>query len=269
MRTFNLKKALVTLTAVAGLVLVPVSTHAASDWGPTNRATFTMANPATYVTFNSITDNTQAVGDERHFYTANQTGVANYTHSLAVTDNEEVTLRIYYHNDAAANLNLVAMNSTVKMTLPTTASTDQSSVAYISATNANPTSVWDTIHLTASKPFTVEYEAGSAKLYNKVFNGASLSDSIVTTGAPIGYNEIDGKVPGCLNFSGYVTIKVRVHIPTTPPPPTPPSTPPSTPTPPAPTQLVNTGPGSDVAIFVGATVAGTFGYRWFLSRKRA
>lgn len=266
MRLFKLKKTLIALAAAA-LIVVPVATHAMSEWGP-DRPTFTMANPATYVTFNSITDNTQAIGDERHFYTANQTGVANYTHSLAVTDNEEVTLRIYYHNNAAANLNLIAFNTNVKMTLPTTAATDQSSVAFISASNANPTSVFDTVHLTSSKPFTVEYEAGSAKLFNNALNGASLSDSIVTNaGAPIGFDKIDGQVPGCLNFSGYVTIKVRVHVPQLPPPPTPPTPPTTPPAPAAPTKLVNTGPGSDAAVFAVVTVAGTIGYRLYLGRR--
>jgi hypothetical protein len=219
MRKHLLRKALMVL-GVVGVLAVPMAAKALDEWGPQNRPTFTMSHPATYVTFNSITDNTQAIGDERHFYTANQTGVANYSHNLPVTDNEEVTLRLYYHNNAAANLNLVAFNTNVKMQLPSTAATDQSTVAFISATNANPTSVWDTVHMTNAQPFTMDYEAGSAKLFNNALNGASLSDNIVTSaGAPIGFDKLDGKVPGCLNFSGYVTIKVKIHV--TPPPTTP------------------------------------------------
>jgi hypothetical protein len=55
---------------------------------------------------------------------------------------------------------------------------------------------------------------------------------------------------------------------TTPPTVTPPSTPPATPAAPTtPTALVNTGPGSVVGLFAAATTAGTFGYRWMLSRR--
>lgn len=190
------KKAAITLTALAGLLAIPI-VHAASGWGP-DRPTYTWAHPADHITFNSITDNPVA-GDERQFYTANQVGVANYSHSLPVTDNEEVTLRAYFHNNASADLNLVAHNTTMKMTLPSGEATDQTTQAYISADNANPTSVWDTVHLTSDKAFTLEYEQGSAKLFNNVFkSGTALSDSIVTaSGAPLGYDKIDGNVPGC------------------------------------------------------------------------
>jgi hypothetical protein len=51
----------------------------------------------------------------------------------------------------------------------------------------------------------------------------------------------------------------------TPPVITPPSTPPATPA--APTALVNTGPGSVIAIFAVATAAGTFLYRRMLTRR--
>lgn len=264
MRAFSkLKKVLIGLTVVGLLAGVPVA-KALSEWGP-DRPTFTMANPATYITFNSMTDNSQAIGDERHFYTANTSGVANYTHSLPVQDGQDIKLRVYFHNNAAANLNLVAQNTRVKMTLPASEAKDQASVAYISADNANPTQVWDTVHLTSDKAFTLEYVKGSARLFNNVFTGAgtALSDSIVTdSGAQVGFDAVNGRVPGCLNFSGYATITVKIHVPTLPPPPEKPK-PPVTP----PSNLVNTGPGEVAALFSGATVAGAAGYRMVLARR--
>lgn len=214
----NLRKTAIAI-ALAGFTLIPVATHALDEWGPQNRPPFTWANPATYVTFNSITDNPVA-GDERRFYTANQVGVDTHSHNLAVSDGEEVTLRTYFHNNAAADLNLVAHNTRVKMTVPSGEATDQTSVSYISADNANPVSVWDSLHLTSDKAFSLEYEAGSAKLFNNVFTaGTSISDSIVTdAGAPVGYDKVDGNVPGCSEFSGWVTIRVKVHMKETPPP---------------------------------------------------
>ena len=56
-------------TLVVASLIVPASLHA---WGP-SRATFTMQNPATYVTFNSLTDNPN-LGDERNFTSVREVG---------------------------------------------------------------------------------------------------------------------------------------------------------------------------------------------------
>lgn len=62
-----------------------------------------------------------------------------------------------------------------------------------------------------------------------------------------------------------VTFKTNVPPTVTPPPVTPPTTPPATPA--APTALVNTGPGSVVALFAAATGAGMFIYRKMITRR--
>ncbi len=226
MRMLNLKNIFKTgllLLSVAGIALVP-GTQAAAEWGPQDRQTYTWANPASSITFNSITDNPVA-GDERHFHTANQSGVANYTHSLPVTDGETVTLRTYFHNNASADLNLVATNTRVKMLLDkaSTPTTDQTSVSHISADNAVPGDVWDTVHLTSAQPITLDYQEGSARLTNNIFpsasGGTALSDDVITNaGALVGYDALNGQVPGCNQFSGWVTIKVVVHVQQTQPP---------------------------------------------------
>lgn len=202
-------------TAVAGAAVV----YAAANWGP-SRPTFTWANPATYVTFNSITDN-PSYGDERQLLEARDANASTSTYAkqMAVTDNEEVVLEAYFHNNAASNLNLVAKNTQMKFTLPTASATNIDPTAYISADNATPSQVWANVELTNSQPFTVSYVPGSAQLWTNYVNGAQVNDSIVNGGALIGTNGTDGKVPGCAQFSGYVTIRVRVHV--TPPAPQP------------------------------------------------
>ncbi len=215
MRIFTKRRAgLIGLALATSLAFTAVA-HAVT-WGPA-RPTFTWANPASYITFNSITDN-PSVGDERTFLTVKDASSSGPVQgSVNVHDNEELIFRVYFHNNAASNLNLVAHNTRVKILLPHTASTSTYAAGYISADNANPVVVAATADLTGSSPFTVEYEAGTAQLWNGVFRGAQLNDSIVTTtGAQVGYNAIDGNVPGCSEFSGFVTIKVRVHMPTTP-----------------------------------------------------
>ncbi|HVS79062.1 MAG TPA: PKD domain-containing protein [Candidatus Saccharimonadales bacterium] len=195
-------------TGIAGAAAV----LAATNWGP-SRPTFTWASPATYVTFNSITDN-PSYGDERQLLEARDLNspTTDYAKTTTVTDGEDVVLEVYFHNDAASNLALVANNTKVKFDLPTTSATTLSPTAYISADNANPGQVWASADLTSSQPFTISYEPGSAKLYTNYVNGIQISDAVANGGTLIGSNGPDGKVPGCAQNSGYVTIRVKVHM---------------------------------------------------------
>ena len=212
MSKFTFKQKLTTLMlAVLGAILVPAAI-ALAGWGP-GRPSFTWNSPPNYITFNSFTNNPVA-GDERPFFSGKVSSApGNVVDLIQVNDNDQLTLRVYFHNNAAANLNLVAKNTKVRISLPKTPSTYTWSSAYISADNANPGIVSDSVDLAGSQPFTVEYIPGSAILQNNVFpNGTPLSDSIVSTGALVGYNAIDGNVPGCEQFSGWVTIKIKVKM---------------------------------------------------------
>lgn len=212
MRIFNtLRSRMIAAGIVTGIAAASaVAVHA--GWGP-DRPTFTWAHPATYVTFNSMTDNPK-YGDERPFYDVRDANSNTNQDKINVHDNQELVFRVYYHNNAASNLNKVAKNTHVSMLLPKTPSTNTWSTAYISADNASPKVVGDTVELTGDLPFTLEYEKGTAQLWNNVFRGKALSDDITTSsGALIGYDKIDGKVPGCEQYSGYITIKVKVHMP--------------------------------------------------------
>jgi hypothetical protein len=217
MSIFNIVRNKVARVVVVGaaLVLIPAST-ALAGWGPA-RTTFTWNSPATYITFNSITDNPQ-FGDERAFFDGRDAASSTWSDNLSVSDNEELVLRIYYHNDASSNLNLVANNTRVRIALPHTAATSTYANAHISASNANPGDVADTVNFYGTNPFTMEYVPGSAQIWNNVLRGTQMSDDIVTSnGALVGYSQLDGKIQGCAEFSGYVTIKVRVHMQTPPP----------------------------------------------------
>lgn len=218
MRIFKItRKRLVVLALVASLALVPVmglKNNAKATWGPvSNRPTYTWANPADHITFDSITNN-PVVGDERPFFSGKViTDSGNVVDIIQVNDNDEVSLRVFFHNDAASNLNLVATNTRVQIQLPHTEATTTFALADITADNATPGDIWDTVNFTGARPFTMEYEPGTAQLWNNVFQGLTLSDNIVTSGGTlIGYNSADGRVPGCEQYSGYVTIKVRIHM---------------------------------------------------------
>lgn len=203
---------------VASLSLVATA-HA---WFP-NRPTYTIEQPANHVTFNSITNNPNE-GDERAFFEAKDAAhqqTDGFSHTVNVKDSDELLLRVYVHNNAADHLNGtnfngsgVARNTKVRIHLPTATASALRANAYISADNAQPREVADTIDLKSNGFFNLEYVPGSARQYtNAVPSGIKLADSIVTSGAPIGYNKADGVVPGCFEYSSIVTIKVKVKKP--------------------------------------------------------
>ncbi len=205
---------------IAAAIIIPTASFAV--WGP-SRTLFTTAHPAGYVTFNSITDN-PAQGNETNFVQVKEATASNSTYAENVTLNagKEYTVFVYYHNNAASNLNAsgkgVALNAYVKAQIPAVVakgSTGTKAVGYVGASNASPTEVFDDISFSnaSAGDIALRYVGGSAKIYNKgALNGTTLSDNIVTTGAPIGFDTL-GTIPGCNEFAGYVTFNVKADQP--------------------------------------------------------
>ena len=71
------KRYAVLTAALLAAVIVPAALNA---WVPSDRATFTWDKPATYVTFNSMTNNPKQ-GDERDFFK-----IRDYTNNGNFTD---------------------------------------------------------------------------------------------------------------------------------------------------------------------------------------
>lgn len=215
----------------AAAVVIPATLFA---WGPATRVTFTMAHPADYVTFNSITDN-QTFGDERNFVQVrNATDNTQFGENTTLTPGKEYEVRAYYHNNASTSLNDAAHNyagiatgAFMRTEIPATvAGGAQARVtSFVGATNAKHldaagnnlgNQVWDEAFGTNSTNSTIalNYIAGSARIQsNGAVNGKTVSDTLFTTGAPIGYSALDGKLPGCLQYSGYVTYRFKVNQP--------------------------------------------------------
>lgn len=205
----KLPKRLVPVLAVVAAIAVPVAIAA---WGP-SRATYTVANPANEVVFNSITDN-PVFGDERNFVNVRDAAIntdGGWQDNLTVQPGKEYTVRVYVHNNAHQDLNLKALNTRVKASVPTNTAKDISISGFVSASNANPTEVWDDIHFNSAKDFNLVYVPGSAEIYNNATgtSGKKLSDSIVTSaGAPVSFTE-EGVIPGCFKYASYVYFKVK------------------------------------------------------------
>jgi uncharacterized repeat protein (TIGR01451 family) len=168
--------------------------------------------------FNSFI-NTPSYGDERAFADArrsDQTAAGSYENVLPDVNkgSKEVVIRTYVHNNANQSTNAsglgVAKGTKVRIDLPEATSNVLRARSYISADNA--ALVEDTVDLTGTQNFRVEYVPGSAKIYNNTAfsGGKQLSDSIVTTGALIGDNALDGEVPGCFEYESTVFITVKI-----------------------------------------------------------
>lgn len=216
------------LGIAAAAVVTVASAVSVFAWGP-SRATYTMANPADHITFNSIVDNNQEVGDERYFVSASPyTGNASnnvWSDNTVVEDGKEYVVRMYVHNNAASNLNLIAKDVRAYINLPTEASDSITVEGTIYSSNANPTKVWDQTNFTSKngENFNLTYVEGSAKYYNTkngVLREFSLDtanyDLFTNKGVLLGYDSMNGEIPGCIEYSGYVTFHVKAQYEVTP-----------------------------------------------------
>ena len=199
---------------ISGSVLVAAIAPALVwAWGP-SRPSFTIEKPADYITFNSITNNPVIGGDEKDFVGIREVGSnAKWTNNMKVQNGKEYYVRMYVHNNAASNLNLVAENVVAKLNVPTTTAKNVTVQGQISASNAKPNTVWDEATFSSDNDFNLAYVAGSALFENNGMGTTKLPDSIVNnTGATLGYSKLDGKIPGCFQYAGYVTVKVKAQV---------------------------------------------------------
>ena len=210
----------------------------ANAWGPI-RDTYTMKVPADHVTFNSITDD-PSWGDERGFTLIKDvTGSENnmdtasagdFAETAEAKDGHTYMVKMFIHNNAAANLNLFANNTRLMAYMPTASGDSAMIQGTIAADNCgantagaagSPCAFWDEAYLIAPEDgndFKVSYVSGSGRYYNNVSlaadnkDGFALPDSIVTKdGAKVGYEQMDGQMQGCFQYSGYATFLVRVE----------------------------------------------------------
>lgn len=213
-------KRVAAITVVAAAVLVPAALFA---WGP-DRPTYTIEQPADHVVFNSITNN-PAHGDERNFVQIKEASASNstYAEEVALQPGKEYEVFVYFHNNASSTLNDaahqykgIALNTKMRVQMPASVQAGEKArfTGIVSADNANPQQVWDEAYGSSSSAVALRYVQNSAVIHSfGAVNGKTLPDSLVSTGTPLGYNALDGKVPGCNEFSGYVTFRFKVDQP--------------------------------------------------------
>lgn len=197
---------------------IGIATVAIAGFGPDRETRVWSAaeNGFDHVTFNSYTGVPNGIGDERDFLRGVQVGRdANWIDPVnSVTQDAEIEAKIYIHNNADPALNDtpgnpgIAKNVTVKVELPSGIAQTQDVKALIGASNAVPTSIFDTLSLTGDqgRVFELAYVPGSAKLIDGGVT-TTISDNLVTTGATLA----DQK--GCFEFIREITFRLKVKMP--------------------------------------------------------
>lgn len=203
-------------------MIFPVGeTYASTAWGP-ERPTYTWQKPADHATINSITDD-PVMGDERNFVRIKKVGTSDkYSDRVVAEPGAEYEVQVFFHNNAAANLNdasgrTFAQNIRLRMDeIAESITSGQYAVikGTIFADNTSPKEVWDTAYIQANETVSLRYINGSARINNHgKLNGKIIDDEALFGkkfgGTFLGYNQ-GGLLPGCNEYSGNVTFRIRV-----------------------------------------------------------
>lgn len=184
--------------------------------------------PEDKIVFNSISDS--VIGHEFNYVGAREgilradgrcEGVPGKNvwngNDIDVEDGKIYLIRLYVHNNNPYGIDNneagVAEDVRVAFSIPSTSSTQVQVNGFISSSNATPDKYVDYVNFNSEVPFHLEYIDGSALLENNGIGkgGLSLPDEVVNTvdGTLIGYDKLDGRIPGCFQYDNFVSIQVK------------------------------------------------------------
>lgn len=212
------------LLMLAAAVIVPAVLWA---WGP-DRPLYTIENAAPHVTFNSIT-NHQDIKDETNFVRIREAvSGTDFRDDVQLQAGKTYEVMVFYHNNAKQELNDVigedghpvgvARNAQARVQMPGRLAAGETATitGFISADNAKPREVWDNARATTTDgAVALRIVPGSAKIAssNGAVKGKTLPNELFTTGTQLGFNQLDGVLPGCNKYSGYITFRFTVDKP--------------------------------------------------------
>lgn len=181
------------------------------------------------IIFNTISDST--IGNEKNFVAARECtrredgsweGATKDTvwkgNDIEAEDGRYYIIRLFVHNNNPNGEDAIAEDTHVSFSIPNEYDRKNRRIqvnGFIDSSNATPSEYWDYVNFNSDVPFHLDYIYGSALLENNGIGlgGLTLSDDIVkaasTDGVLIGYDALDGRIPGCYQYDNYVTIKVK------------------------------------------------------------
>ncbi len=214
----SIYKAVLSVSAAAVVMAGTLTPAMVQAWGDSDngRPSYTLEQINNDVlkdkiTFNSISNG--KIGDEKNFVGAKVAGANVQTwnaNTIKVKDGETYTIRLFVHNNSPRGKEAIAKGVKATFSLPTTVAKSQTIIGYLDSSNAKPGRIWDEVTLNADENIYLEYVSGSAKFNNNI-GDFKLPDEVITSGAKVGYTSMNGEIPGCYEYSGVVTIDVKVH----------------------------------------------------------
>jgi hypothetical protein len=165
----------------------------------------------------NIYQDVQGVGDERDFLRVGPkgSGSSQFVNNVDACEGE-FDLWVYIHNGSpegnnGTNFNGtgVAKNTKLNVQVPVGLGSNFSHRAVISADNATTVSDAATLTCRTGKA-TLSYVAGSAQLYNSKLGTVALPDAVVNGGTSVGYEALNGVMPGCWEYRNWVKLTVKL-----------------------------------------------------------
>ncbi len=204
------------------------SSEVISGWGDNGggRPSYTLEEIndgvlADKIIFNVLSNS--PMGDEKNFVGARENtgvnaGLENIWNGneIEAEDGKTFLVRLYVDNCSPKGEDAVSENTRVAFNVPTESGTELAVHGFIFSDNADPTEYWDGVLFYSDTPFHLEYVYGAALLENRGIGangGIQLGDEIVTkaaseNGVQIGYDKLDGRIPGGSTYAAYITIQV-------------------------------------------------------------
>lgn len=188
------------------------------------------------ITFNSIKDS--VIGHEFNFVGARKNDLSSKGtnalwngNEIEAEDGQTYRVRLYVHNNSPLGLEAIAHDVSVNFIISDSVRVRSNDISLdgfdssdgyygvsvhgtINSSNAEPSRYWDGVKFVSNKHFELRYVPGTALFENNAIgrfeNGAfNLSDDIITEkGVSLGYDKMNGDIPGCFQYDAFVSIVV-------------------------------------------------------------
>lgn len=167
------------------------------------------------VVFNSLMQG-GVFGEQKFFVGIRSEEETDYSRSVLLEPGFEYEVRVAYCNNATPSFPTVdssAKGVKLRVFFSDTVGPSKKAVvsASISAENAKPAVIWDSVILQADEEIPISYKIASAKIWNlRRSNGKILPQTLFTdVGVRLGGDELDGEVQAGEGFAGYVTFTLK------------------------------------------------------------
>lgn len=172
-------------------------------------------NSITNATGHDANGNVIELGDERNFLRARENGSTGLwsANEIIAEEGKEYVVRLYVHNNNLHGTDAIAKDVNVSLAIPGDTASEIKVEGYITSSNATPSKYWD--YVTFKSPngerFHLEYYPGSSLWESNGKSNGALSDNFITEGGvKVGYDSLNGEIPGCYQYSGYASARVKV-----------------------------------------------------------